>query len=122
LRYGIKPSHYVLTLLGALFTSFIALRQVALHVVPGVGGYGDSILGLHLYTWSFIISMMVIIYTTIILGFQSQYTEAISKTRSTMFYGLFVLLLMITLGTFVSVTFECGVFGTCPDNPVSYEL
>lgn len=34
LRFGFYPSHYALVILSALFTSFVALRQIALHVVP----------------------------------------------------------------------------------------
>ncbi len=34
LRLGLHPSHYALSLLSALFTGFVALRQIALHVVP----------------------------------------------------------------------------------------
>ena len=40
LRYGLRPSHYALALLGSLFTVFVALRQIALHILPGDLGYG----------------------------------------------------------------------------------
>src|SRR5580698_8453161 len=61
LRFGLRPSHYAMALTGALFTSFVALRQIALHVVPGTGTYGQPVLGMHLYTWSFLISMLIVV-------------------------------------------------------------
>lgn len=73
LRNGLHPSHYSICLLSALFTSFVALRQIALHVVPGTGFYGAPFLGLHLYSWSFILAMLIIIATSFILGINRQY-------------------------------------------------
>ena len=32
IRFNICPSHYALSLLAAVFTSFVSLRQIALHV------------------------------------------------------------------------------------------
>lgn len=76
LRYGLRPSHYAMVILSALFTSFVALRQIALHVVPGTGSYGSAVLGYHLYTWSFIISMAVITVTAIVMSQDRQLLTA----------------------------------------------
>jgi disulfide bond formation protein DsbB len=67
-RSGYKASHVNLSLLFAIFTSFVALRQIALHAIPGTGSYGSAIFGLHLYTWSFIISMAFVIFNSLILS------------------------------------------------------
>lgn len=32
IRYHVRPSHYAISLLSALFTAFVALRQIALHI------------------------------------------------------------------------------------------
>ena len=37
-------------------------RQVLLHILPGDPGYGGEVLGLHLYSWAFIV------FATIIAG------------------------------------------------------
>ena len=42
LRFRIHPAHYALTLFCTLFTAFVALRQLALHVVPGMASYGPT--------------------------------------------------------------------------------
>lgn len=121
LRFGLRPSHYVLALLGALFTAFVALRQIALHVVPGTGSYGSSILGLHMYTWSFIASMAIVLFTAVILGIDRQYHEApkASGYFKTFTHILFAIILVLTVSNFISVLAECGL-SLCPDNPDRY--
>lgn len=119
LRYGVRPGHYVLSLLGALLTAFIALRQIALHVIPGTGAYGSSILGMHMYTWSFVLSMVILVFTSLTLGLDAQYRVA--KKKPLLFMGVthtvFILVLIIAVLNVISVFSECG-FMPCPDNPM----
>ena len=121
LRYGLRPSHYALALLGSLFTSFVALRQIALHILPGDVGYGSSILGLHMYTWSFVVSMLIVVFTTIILGFDIQYKKApaVSTHLKKLSYLLFVFVLALAISNVISTVIECGG-SACPDNPTQY--
>lgn len=121
LRFGLRPSHYALTLLGALFTAFVALRQIALHVLPGSGAYGSSILGLHMYTWSFIISMAIVLFNTIILGVDTQYQNQWRNAPATksIMHAVSALLLVLALANAVAILAECGL-GECPDNPTAY--
>jgi disulfide bond formation protein DsbB len=49
-------------LVGALAGSSVSLRQIALHITPDDPGYGDPILGLHLYTWALITFTIVMLY------------------------------------------------------------
>jgi disulfide bond formation protein DsbB len=119
LRYSLRPSHYAISLIGALFTSFVALRQIALHVVPGTGAYGSSILGLHMYTWSFIASMAIICFTAILLSFDAQYRvpEPELKRGKFLVSLLMVIMLALALSNVVVVLNECGLF-QCPENPM----
>ncbi len=123
LRFGFRPSHYAVVILSALFTSLVALRQIALHVIPGTGSYGDPVFGLHLYTWSFIIAMLVLASTTLMMGIDRQYE--IPKYLNGSFlsivnilFGLTVVLIGLNVA---SVYLECG-FKTCPENPTHYHL
>ncbi len=75
LRFGFRASHYAMALLFAVFSAMVALRQIALHVLPGEGGYGTALFGLHLYTWSFIVASLIIVYSAIILGMDIQYNK-----------------------------------------------
>lgn len=121
LRFGFRPGHYVISLLGALFTTFVALRQIALHVVPGTGGYGPEILGFHLYTWCFIVSMLIIIFTCFLLAFDQQYMQKQPTKRfHQLRQGIFALVMLIAATNLVATFVECG-FSECPDNPSGYK-
>lgn len=122
-RFGFRPSHYSIILLSALFTSFVALRQIALHVLPNTGSYGSSVFGLHLYTWSFIISMLIVVSTTLLLGVDRQYLEKIRRNFLWQYivHVLFAALVFLCVANMVSSVFECG-FAACPDNPTGYVL
>lgn len=120
IRFGFHPSHYALTLISALFTAFVALRQIALHVVPGTGAYGDPVFGFHMYTWCFIISMVIVLATTLMLSIDRQYeqhSEAICKPW--VMNALFAIIAVLVVMNIVNIWMQCG-FSVCPDNPLHY--
>ncbi len=123
LRFGLRPSHYAIVLISALYTGFVALRQIALHVVPGSGTYGDPVFGLHLYTWCFVVSMLIVIFTTLMLGVDRQYRRAHHSNVRWRYltHFLFIAVTLLILTNLVSAILECGI-QTCPDNPVHYKL
>lgn len=111
LRYGIRASHYSLALLFALFTAFVALRQILLHIVPGTGTYGASVFGYHLYTWSFIASIAIIIYSSIILGCDIAYKNYCAhpaRWQKTLVHVIFVIVILLLLANVVNIGMECG--------------
>lgn len=118
LRFGLRPSHYSIVLIGALFTSFVALRQIALHIVPGSGAFGEAFLGWHLYTWSFIFSMVIVIITTISLGMDRQYQGPKYVALSWVSQILFIAMFFVVIGCFISAAGLCGLF-ECVDAPVT---
>ncbi len=121
LRFGFRSSHYSVVILSALYTSFVSLRQIALHVVPGTGSYGDPVFGYHLYTWSFVISMLVLASTTLMMGFDRQYKK--TRYHNGQFRAivniLFAIMLVLLALNVTSVYLECG-WKTCPENPTVY--
>lgn len=121
LRFGLRPSHYAISLLSALFTSFVALRQIALHAIPGTGSYGSAIFGLHMYTWSFILAMLITIFTTLSLSIDRQYLHPHHKNIKWRHFthALFAIAIIFTAFNLVSVLLECGIM-QCPDNPTHY--
>ncbi|MGH6792600.1 MAG: disulfide bond formation protein B [Methyloceanibacter sp.] len=123
LVFGPKPSHYAVTILGAAAGAAIAMRQIVLHIVPGTGSYGDPILGLHLYTWSFMIFALMIIGCAIMLLDDRQFARA--EPLSTRLKSLPLLALtlftVLTLAAMVSTIALCGA-GLCPDSPERYLL
>ena len=120
LRFGFHPSHYALTILSALFSAFVALRQVALHVVPNTGAYGNAFLGLHLYTWSFIVALVMVAGTTIMLAFDRQYQTSDKAICSPIvLHTLFAIIALLTVSNIIDMWMICGA-SACPDNPIHY--
>ncbi|CZH54571.1 disulfide bond formation protein B [Legionella pneumophila] len=117
---GIRASHYGLMLLASLLGLSISVRQMYIHLTPGDPGYGGLIFGLHLYTWSAIIFLIIILLIAgaLILdkGFMPDY-KVRSKSAKVMIWVFFILILANGISTFL----ECGPH-ECPDNPSKYYL
>jgi len=126
LRYGIRPSHYGVSLISAVFGACVSTRQILLHIVPGTGasGYGSAVLGLHLYTWAFIVFAVVILLIGIMMFFEGQFEKnADNKSTSSLsrfIKAVFFLVVLIAAVNVVTTFLECGL-GQCPDNPTSYK-
>jgi disulfide bond formation protein DsbB len=126
LRFGIKPSHYGISIISAIFGGAVSLRQILLHIVPVEGqpaGYGSAIFGFHLYTWAFIIFAATVLILAIIMLFDKQFTKDESEIKpvSGIVKFVFILFILIASANVVTTFLECG-FGPCPDNPVDYEM
>lgn len=62
LRYGPRPRYLGVTILLGAWGAWMALRHSALHLARDVGqGFSAPILGLHTYTWSFVVHAAVIV-------------------------------------------------------------
>lgn len=129
IRYHVRPAHYSLSLLSAVLTSFVAMRQIALHI-NDPHGYGSAVLGLHMYTWVFVLCIIAIIYIAIVLGLSSQYeikankdeiVEAKAKKIKIFTHIVFALFVFIIAANLISTFAECGL-SECSDNPVVYTL
>lgn len=122
LKFGVRPSHYGVSLISAIFGGAVALRQILLHIVPGTGSYGSAILGMHLYTWAFVIFAATALIVGILLIFDRQFVTNPDNHKLTGFAKfVFILVIVITLANVVTAFFECGL-GECPDNPTEYKL
>jgi disulfide bond formation protein DsbB len=127
IMYGNRANHYAYSSIAAIATSFIALRQVLLHIVPGSGYYGDPVLGLHMYTWVFVICIVAIAWNMLIVIIYPEdlrHERLIRKVKigknpivKTIIYAY-----VATIAINIGLTFlECGVT-QCPDDPVSYMI
>lgn len=121
LRFGIRPAHYAVSILAALFGMSVSLRQILLHIVPGTGGYGAAVFGLHLYTWAFLIffASLVVVGVMLILHPEdpaaSPPPEPGDKWTMRAFAAMTVLAAVLAAASFL----ECG-WEECPDNPRDY--
>ena len=130
IHYEIRPVHYALSLLAAVLTAFVALRQVTLHIIPNDRGYGSELFGFHMYTWVFMLCILVIIYLSILWSIPRQYhlhkdSERVSEVKNPIIKKLghivFMIYIFIIGSNIISTLTECG-FQECPDNPISYKL
>lgn len=119
-RFGSSPVHYALIILSSLGGAVASGRQVLLHIAPGDSGYGSPFLGLHFYTWAFVLFALLILWTAAMLLIDRMESVAspnhmMDKPGRTLGW-LFLILVAVN---FVSTLLECG-FGPCADDPVSY--
>lgn len=119
IMFGARPRHYALTLLAGLLGALVAGRQMLLHILPGDAGHGDVVIGLHLYSWAFIMFVAAIALTALVLLLgQAREASAPAGGRARWAVGL---VLLLSAMNFVSVVLECGA-DVCPDDPVIYKL
>lgn len=133
LKFGIKPAHYAMSIIGALFGASVSMRQILLHIVPVSGqptGYGTPILGMHLYTWAFIFFTATIFIIAVVMLFGKQFeassdnlTDKSTEPSGSKLEGFamiaFYVVFILAAANVVTSFLECGV-GPCPDNPVNY--
>ena len=121
---GPKPDHYSIMIIAAFFGGAVSLRQISLHIVPGTGAYGSTFFGMHYYTWAFLVFAVIILGTSTIAAYSTQYHKQhylAFREQS----GIAKLAVVVTIAlVMMNVVFtfaECGPL-QCPDNPTSYWL
>lgn len=129
LRFGSQPAHYGVILLATLFGLAVSGRQVLLHIVPGDAGYGPPLMGLHLYSWTFVFFVATLLGVAVLLilssGGRVEY-ERLTGGRHAQPFGALArfaawFLIAMTLANAVASLALCGPI-ECPDNPTSYWL
>ena len=121
---GPKPDHYSIMIIGAFFGCAVSLRQISLHIVPGSGSYGAPFLGMHYYTWAFLVFALLIFGTAIIAAYSTQYHKqkfiAFREQSGIAKVAIVVAVIFVAMNALVTFA-ECGPL-QCPDNPTSYWL
>jgi disulfide bond formation protein DsbB len=115
LWFGVQMAHYGLALLSALMGGFVALRQISLHICPGFSSYGVPVLGLSLYTWSFVVFVCSVLSVALLLFLYNPKEEAKAIVPLNA-WGKFAcgLLLFVALANIFSTFLLCGL-GPCVD-------
>lgn len=113
---------YGMSVLAAVAGACISIRQILLHIVPPDPGYGDPVLGLHLYTWALLVFVAEIVAGGINLVFAREFTPR--KETGFGWFSKFVLVLLgvVIVANAIAVFAEEGLNWTLPDNPDSYQL
>jgi disulfide bond formation protein DsbB len=111
--------------LGAAAGALVSVRQILLHIKPGDPGYGEPVLGMHLYTWALITFYVVILFVAVVsmlapVGIPEAPTQAgAQRTISTLIVGLFVL---VVAANVIAIIFLEGFAWVLPDDPTGYNL
>lgn len=121
IRFGPRPSHYGIVVLSAAAGAAVSIRQVLLHVAPGTGSYGDALLGLHFYSWAFLIFAAMIVGSAAMLLFDRQFEPPRPAGRPWLGSAAIGLAALLALANGVSTVLECGG-GLCEGDPTVYEL
>ena len=119
LRYGIQPTHYGIALLGALVGAATSVRQILLHIAPGDPGFGAPVFGFHLYTWSLVTFVCIMLGISLLLSLCKQgQSERPFNRRLAALSSLFFLVMVA--GNLLSTLLECGLT-QCPADPTHYQ-
>lgn len=121
---GPKPDHYSIMIISAFFGAAVSLRQISLHIIPPTPGYGNPFLGMHYYTWAFLVFSAIILFTAIIAAYSTQYHRQgfiRFRDQNHLCKTAIITALALIAANAVAAFAECGP-GECPSNPVSYWL
>jgi magnesium-transporting ATPase (P-type) len=108
LKFGIKPFHYGLGILAAIFGGSVSARQMALHICPQFPTFGTPVFGLDLYWWAFIVFTASIFVIAIMLFLYTKEQEK-PVPMNWVEKGVFVLIAAITLANVITTFLECGL-------------
>ncbi len=114
-----------MSLVAALAGSSVSLRQIALHITPNDPGYGDPILGLHLYTWALITFVIVMVYCAVMLVLMpagipaAPAPQSTPRLISTIVVWIFIILIAANV---VAIIILQGFAWSLPSDPTGYNL
>ncbi|TXI94324.1 MAG: disulfide bond formation protein B [Neisseriales bacterium] len=115
-----NTKNYLLVIIAGLIQMAISLEFIVRHIVPGSGSYGSPVFGLHMYSWNFIFTVLIIIYCCIAGLISNNISN--NQNKPTLILKLIIALLFLTLfANTISTFVECGIY-SCPSDPHSYWL
>ena len=121
----LSPGDYMaghgMIILAALGGSFVSIRQDLLHIMPGDPGYGDPVMGLHLYTWALVVFVCLVGSSAVCLLFNGWFLEGRARTGWWSKAALGLLALLILANT-ANIIIEQGFHFLLPDDPPRYQL
>jgi hypothetical protein len=128
MRRTLSPSDFMtglgLAIVGALLGSVMSTRQILLHILPGDPGYGEPILGMHLYTWALVSFFVVLAFAGVLLTFGTEFMPIAPATPVLRWvvWAVVGLFLFTIAANLVVVFVEEGFNWYLPDDPTQYEL
>lgn len=111
---------YGASIIAALAGATMSGRQVLIHIAPGDPGYGEPMLGMHLYSWAFVVFATVILVSGLHMLVLPRRAERLPFAGASR--AVVGLALAIAALNMVAVFFEEGFHLVLPDNPTEYRL
>jgi len=112
-------------LIGVLAGASVSVRQILLHIKPGDEGYGDPVLGIHLYTWAFITFAIVMIYVGVMLMLMPRgipHAPTVGSALHKVSTAIIWIFIGVIAANVVAIIFLEGFAPVLPDDPASYNL
>ena len=112
-------------LIGVLAGASVSVRQILLHIKPGDEGYGDPVLGIHLYTWAFITFAVVMIYVGVMLMLMPRgipHAPAAGSALHKLSTAVIWLFIGVIAANVIAIIFLEGFAPVLPDDPAGYNL
>lgn len=113
-RFGVKMSHYGLAILSSIAGGTVALRQISLHVCPGMPAFGFPVLGLSLYTWSFVVFVCCVLSVGGLLFLYNPKQDSEEPHHDKLGTITLGLLLAIAAANIFTTYYHCGL-SACHD-------
>jgi disulfide bond formation protein DsbB len=113
-----------LAIVGCVAGGFASWWQTMLHILPGDPGYGDPMLGLHLYVWAWILFVATIATVGVVLSFSHNTAAPMIPAVPHRMVGLIALwfLGIVLAVNLVAVFLLEGFHWFLPDDPNRYQL
>jgi len=112
-------------IVGSLAGAVVSWRQINLHIVPGEPGYGEPVLGLHMYTWALITFVIVLMYCGAMLMLMPK-SIPVAPAPGTHLHRVSTIVIWVFIGLIaanvVAILFLEGFAWVLPDDPNSYNL
>jgi len=112
-------------IVGALAGASVSWRQINLHIKPGEPGYGEPILGLHMYTWALITFVIVVLYCGVMLMLMPKSIPE-APAVGTRLHAVSTIVVWVFIGIIaanvVAIVVLEGFAWVLPDDPTSYHL
>lgn len=112
LCHGANTRYYALILFSSIAGGSVALRQISLHICPGNFPFGMPVLGLSLYTWSFLVFVCSVLFTGLMLLLFKP--EEKKKEFNLFQKGALGLFIFVTTANIFTCFLQCGI-GPCAD-------
>lgn len=112
LKFGQNTRHYGLIIIFALFGCSVSIRQILSYIMPGDPGFGPAVLGLHMYTWAFLVFICSLIASAfmLIIGLdQNNENDLPPRLVKVVFAMAMITALLFSVSTFK----QCGL-AVCP--------